>query len=601
MKTNISISQIVKDGFKDFKKIILQFFIFEASYKTITSFILIPFILSLSHILFKFFRVRPLTNAEIFNFILSLKGLTIFTTLTLLALIVIFIEIGVIIAMSEQIYYSYKPSILTSLRITFNRIPKIIGIGTIPMIIFMLFLIPFEGLFISSSIFTIIKIPRFISNEIQHSYLYESIFILLAFLVFIIFIRYIFVFHSIIIENLNVSKALKKSLKLTKKVSFKLIISVFIWNMIVLLISILVTILLSTIIFVITLLFKLTLSKDSFFIIFITFIIILLFVYSLLVTPFSINIITKIYYAQRKILGDNINEDFNNKNSNKKLLLSEKKIYSYLIKYKKLSIFLFIISIIASIFFNFKTTGALITSTPHIKIISHRANCENEPENSISALKNSIKHKTDFAEIDVQESSDGAIVLMHDANLKRIAGLDTSIGDLSLREIQNIDISKNYNKKFNGEKIPTLDEVIKLSKGKIRLIIELKPYKNSETLAKKVVDLIEANNAVNTCFIQSLDYTSLLKVKELNPYISTGYILYMATGDITELNVDFYTIEQTIVSEELLNSIHAKHKEVFVWTIDTEEDMSEILDYNVDGIITDNPTLLKKTIKDFKN
>ncbi len=111
------------------------------------------------------------------------------------------------------------------------------------------------------------------------------------------------------------------------------------------------------------------------------------------------------------------------------------------------------------------------------------------------------------------------------------------------------------------------------------------------------MDIIEEEDFVDECLIQSLSYKELELVKAINPNIITGYVVYLTLGDLTALNVDFYTIEQTIITKKLVKSIHRSKKEVFAWTVNDEEDMESVLNLNVDGIITDRPKLLKEVIK----
>ena len=101
---------------------------------------------------------------------------------------------------------------------------------------------------------------------------------------------------------------------------------------------------------------------------------------------------------------------------------------------------------------------------------------------------------SDYAEIDVQETSDGEIVLMHDTNLKRTTGLNASIWTLTYDEISQLDAGVRFNKKFRGEQIPKLEEVIAYAKGKINLNIEVKYNGHNQNIVKKVVKIIEDND-----------------------------------------------------------------------------------------------------------
>lgn len=226
-----------------------------------------------------------------------------------------------------------------------------------------------------------------------------------------------------------------------------------------------------------------------------------------------------------------------------------------------------------------------------IKIIAHRGVYLNETENSIHAIDDSIRYKINYAEIDVQETKDGTVVLMHDKNLKRLTGLNADVNDLTFKQIEKLTLGKAVKNK-NQERIPTLDSVIKASKNKVRLIIEIKPYGNTEDLTKRVVNIIENNNFVNQCMVHSLSYNILLNVKSLNHNIKTGYIACWHRRDLTSLNVDFYSVEQRLITKKLVMEIHNEHKKIYSWTVDKPNNMNNMLKLNVDGIITDRPNIL---------
>lgn len=232
-----------------------------------------------------------------------------------------------------------------------------------------------------------------------------------------------------------------------------------------------------------------------------------------------------------------------------------------------------------------------------IKVIAHRAVYFNEPENSIHALEDSINQKVDYAEIDVQETKDGMVVLMHDKNLRRLTGVNDTVDDLSFNQIEKLNIAMHSQSKHSVERIPTLDKVIKKSKGKLKLIIEIKPYGNTDDLTKKVVDIIEKNNFVNQCMVHSMSYKILLNVKSLNPHIKTGYIVYRPVRNLAALNVDFYSVEQKFITKRMILQIHKANKKIYAWTIDKSNGMDNMIKLNVDGIITDKPSILKEIKK----
>lgn len=227
----------------------------------------------------------------------------------------------------------------------------------------------------------------------------------------------------------------------------------------------------------------------------------------------------------------------------------------------------------------------------NIKVIAHRGQCSGEPENSLKAIKSSIICKVDYAEIDVQETRDGVVVLMHDRNLKRLTGSNKNVDELNFNEIEKLSI-ESLGQTHYIERIPTLDSVIKECNNKLNLIIEIKPYGNTVDLTNKVVKIIDDNNFANQCKVHSVSYSILLNVKKLNPNIQTGYIISRPMNNLASLNVNFYSVQEDAVSKEMVNNIHHGHKQIYAWTVDNKLDMYKLIKSNVDGIISDKPKLL---------
>jgi glycerophosphoryl diester phosphodiesterase len=233
-----------------------------------------------------------------------------------------------------------------------------------------------------------------------------------------------------------------------------------------------------------------------------------------------------------------------------------------------------------------------------IKIVAHKGICNNEPENSISSIKSSINHKVDYAEIDVQETKDGVVVLMHDKNLRRLTGVNTTVDKLTYSQLRNLRIHQPFKSQYKDERIPTLNEVMAVANNKRKLIIEIKPYGNTRDITTKVVNMIDKNNFTKQCMVHSMSYNIILQVKEENPDITTGYIVFKRGQKLPIEGVDFYSVEQGLITPNMVENIHRLNKTIYAWTVDGPRDMKRVMKLNVDGIITDKPTILldsKKT------
>src|SRR5215470_1666143 len=124
--------------------------------------------------------------------------------------------------------------------------------------------------------------------------------------------------------------------------------------------------------------------------------------------------------------------------------------------------------------------------------------------------------------MDVQQTADGVVVLLHDRDLRRVAGVSRRLDELSYDEVRQLDMGSWFDPAFAGERVPTLADVIGLCRGKIRLNIELKFFGPDRRLAPKVADIVRELDFESECLVTSLNYDALLEAKLRNPRLRTG-------------------------------------------------------------------------------
>lgn len=242
----------------------------------------------------------------------------------------------------------------------------------------------------------------------------------------------------------------------------------------------------------------------------------------------------------------------------------------------------------------FAISGDLMKST---QITAHRGSSRSAPENTLAALRAAEEELADYAEIDVQMTADGVVVLGHDASLRRVAGIDRSIGSMDWEELSRLDVGSWFSPAYGGERIPTLAEVLEYSLGRLRLNIEMKDAGAASTLPEQVVELIRAYGYEEQCVITSTNLGYLARVKELAPELKTGYVIAAAYGDYYSMDaVDFISIRHTFVNPALVEKLHGQGKEVHVWTVNNRTDMERLRVLGVDNLITDDPILAREII-----
>ena len=232
-----------------------------------------------------------------------------------------------------------------------------------------------------------------------------------------------------------------------------------------------------------------------------------------------------------------------------------------------------------------------------IAITAHRGSSLKAPENTISALEQAIADGADYAEIDVQATADGVVILLHDADLMRLASIDRRIEEIRYEQLGRIDIGSWFSKKFSNERIVTLEEAIQICKGKIKLNIELKYNRPDPGLAEKVGNLIRSNAFDKNCVVTSLDYGELRKFKALFPEIKVGLIIFQALGDFTESEVDFLSIDAAQTTSHVVKQAQQKGKQIHVWTVNDLQTILSMIEVGVDNIITDNPAAIQKWLQ----
>lgn len=231
------------------------------------------------------------------------------------------------------------------------------------------------------------------------------------------------------------------------------------------------------------------------------------------------------------------------------------------------------------------------------RITAHRGSSSGAPENTMAALEKAVEEMADRAEIDVQETADGVIVLCHDTSLKRVAGVNKKVSDLTLEQIKKLDVGSWFSSEYQGEQIPTLEEVMEYAKGKIDLNIEIKNLGNSSGLPEKVIELVEKHEMQEQCVITSTNRFYLKRVKAVNPEIRTGYIISAAYGNFySDEFIDLISIRSSFVTERMIELAHEAGKAVHAWTVNGKVEMERLKQLGVDDMITDRPVLAREIL-----
>ncbi len=299
-------------------------------------------------------------------------------------------------------------------------------------------------------------------------------------------------------------------------------------------------------------------------------------------------VISKRYYQDRKrMIGWG---ELRLPEKNLPLLKSTEKRLQDLMKRRKITaLIMIIILIIATFGLGTVVQENLVYAGRNVEIVSHRGIVDGEFENSLSAVRASLEANIDAVGMDVQTTKDEVIVLNHDRTLNRTFSLPYDIRNTDYKELMNQEVSLPEGFLPGDPYLPTLDEVLTLIDGQLDIHIDVKTFGESELYAEQIVEVVEENDMVEYAYIQSFDYEFLQKVRVLNPEIQTAQILYFAIGNIASLDVDYLTVYKGMLNNELVQKVNRAEKGLFVWTVNSEDAIREVLQYDIKGIITDYP------------
>jgi len=233
-----------------------------------------------------------------------------------------------------------------------------------------------------------------------------------------------------------------------------------------------------------------------------------------------------------------------------------------------------------------------------VTVVAHRGAAGAAPENTLAAVRRAIEEGADWVEIDVQETIDGEVVVIHDSDFMKLAGNPLKVWDGTLAQVQDIDVGSWFAPAFSAERVPTLVEVLGEIRGKARLVIELKYYGHDQQLEQRVVDIVEQAGMVDDVAIMSLKYDGIQKIRKLRPEWNIGLLSAKSIGNLASLDVDFLAVNTGMATPGFVRRAQENGKQVFVWTVNDRVTMFRMFSLGVNGIITDEPAMAREVLEE---
>ena len=231
-----------------------------------------------------------------------------------------------------------------------------------------------------------------------------------------------------------------------------------------------------------------------------------------------------------------------------------------------------------------------------VEVIGHRGAAASRPENTMAAVEKAIEDGADWVEIDVQETADGEIIVVHDSDFMKSSSVPTKVWDVTMEEVAEIDIGSWFDPAYADQRAPLLYDVLRAVKDRSKLIIELKYYGHDVDLENRVIALVEEAGMDEQIATMSLKYPAVQKMLRLRPDWRTGVLAATSVGDLTGLEGDFVAVSAASLTTRLIRRADAAGKDVYVWTVNDAAMMSRMISMGVNGLITDEPALAREVI-----
>jgi glycerophosphoryl diester phosphodiesterase len=215
----------------------------------------------------------------------------------------------------------------------------------------------------------------------------------------------------------------------------------------------------------------------------------------------------------------------------------------------------------------------------------------------MAAFDKAIEEGADWIELDVQETAEGEVVVFHDRDFMKLAGIPLQIRHATRADLDRIDIGSWFDPSFADQRVPSLRDVLETARGRTPVLIELKFYGHAEELEARVVRIVEETGMAGEIAIMSLDHAAVAKVRAMRPDWRVGVLAARTLGNLASLDADFLAVEAGVVSTRLLHGAEAAGKQVYAWTVNDPMAMSRLISMAIDGLITDEPTLARKVLE----
>ncbi|MBC7878393.1 MAG: glycerophosphodiester phosphodiesterase [Anaerolineales bacterium] len=241
---------------------------------------------------------------------------------------------------------------------------------------------------------------------------------------------------------------------------------------------------------------------------------------------------------------------------------------------------------------------------PRPIIFAHRGDFAHAPENTLPAFEQALQKGVDGVELDVKLTSDGHVIVIHDSTVDRTTNSKGRVASLALEEIRKLDAGSWFNEKFAGTKVPLLEEVFALVDKNKLINIELTNYSTPrDGLVIKVCELIKRHNNHPQIIFSSFFSSNLKIASQILPVVPRGLLAMPGLVGLWARSFgfmfgDYQALHPHVsnASKEQVKRVHRLKRRIHVWTANTPAEITQLKEWNVDGIFTDDPQMAARAL-----
>jgi glycerophosphoryl diester phosphodiesterase len=240
-----------------------------------------------------------------------------------------------------------------------------------------------------------------------------------------------------------------------------------------------------------------------------------------------------------------------------------------------------------------------------VEVIGHRGSSHLAPENTLASFQLGWRETT-TCELDIQPTSDGRLLVIHDDSTKRTTGVDFKVVEHASSELRRLDAGFGKGARWKGEKLPFLEEVIAAMPADKQLLVEIK---TGPEVISELMRVLRASGKEKQVLLHSFSYPACADSKKALPHIPVYLLIASRQNPLTgawspsideamlkvrKARLDGIGANDTVlVDAAAVQKIHSAGWKLNIWTVDRVDEAKRLIDLGVDGLITNRPGWLK--------